>query len=175
LLENQLPSSGNKTDLLPVVVTIHMGNHFFGSGQMYEPHYMMEEDTVVITFNYRLGLFGFLNTLDNNAPGNVGLGDQSLLLAWVRENVHKFSGDWERVSLMGQSSAGLDVLLHMTNPRSKGLFHRAVVQSGTLSSCTFTRDPVAQAKKVAEQVGCPMNNSTAFVKCLKGSYILPKL
>lgn len=150
------------------MVNIHLGNHFFGAGSMYEPQYFMDEDVVVVTFNYRVGPFGFLNTGDKFAPGNVGIGDQSLALQWVRDNIHHFSGDWERVTLLGTSTGGTDVLLHLINPRSEGLFHRAVVQSGTLSSCAFVRDPVAQAKKFGEQVECPTDSSEALVNCLKG-------
>ncbi|XP_021963101.1 esterase E4 [Folsomia candida] len=164
----KLPKSGHLTKLYPVVVVLHLGGHFFGSAQQYNPHYVMDQDVVLVTPNSRLGPFGYLNTGDANAPGNVGLRDQSLALNWVRKNIHKFSGDWERVTLMGADSGGVDALLHLINPEDKGLFHRAVVMSSTINSCSFVKDPVIQAKKMGEQVGCPNSEkSDEFVKCLK--------
>lgn len=131
----------------------------------------MDQDIILVTPNSRLGLFGYLNTGDKNAPGNMGLRDQSLALKWVQRNIHKFSGDWERVTLMGADSGGADVLFHLMNPEDKGLFHRAVVMSSTINSCTFVKDPAAQAKKMAEQVGCPNSSkSDEFVKCLKSKF-----
>lgn len=164
----QLPTPGKQTTLLPVIVILHSGFHMFGSSALLGPHYLVDEDVVVITFNFRLGPFGFLSTEDGNASGNMGLRDQSLALKWVRDNVHKFSGDFERVTLMGQGTGSTDTFLHLFNPLSKGLFQRAVISSGSINTCTFANSGIKEANKLGNQVGCPTNSSKDLVACLKG-------
>ena len=85
----------------------------------------------MVTVNYRLGPLGFLAMGTEAVPGNAGLRDQSMALTWVRENIANFGGDPDSVTLFGESAGSLSVAFHLLSPLSKGLFHRAILQSGT--------------------------------------------
>lgn len=80
----------------------------------------MDEDIVLVTVNYRLGSFGFLNTGDGVVRGNMALKDQSLALKWVQENIEKFGGKRDDVTIMGESAGGASVHYQMLSPMSKG-------------------------------------------------------
>ncbi len=122
---------------LPVMVWIHGGDHTDGSGgePLYNTDALPDRGCVLVTFNYRLGLFGFLAHPDLAAEspdavsGNYGLLDQIAALEWVRDNIAAFGGDPERVTIFGESAGGEAVLNLMTSPRARGLFHRAIAQS----------------------------------------------
>ncbi|XP_037075291.1 LOW QUALITY PROTEIN: neuroligin-2-like [Pollicipes pollicipes] len=129
----QLPAACGSARGLPVMVWIHGGGFKTGSGdvQLYGPDYLMDEDVVVVTFNYRLGALGFLTTNDDAAPGNYGMFDQVLLLTWVQGNIAGFGGDPTAVTVFGQSAGGASVSLLVLSPLARGLFHRAISQSGS--------------------------------------------
>ena len=122
---------------MPVMVWIHGGDHTDGSGRepMYNTDLLPERGCVLVTFNYRLGLFGFLAhpELSAESPdrvsGNYGLLDQIAALEWVRGNIAAFGGDPGNVTLFGESAGGEAVLNLMTSPRARGLFHKAIAQS----------------------------------------------
>ena len=78
----------------------------------------------------RLGAFGFLYTGTDDAPGNLGLHDQILALGWIQDNIHHFGGDPNRVSIFGQSSGSMSVGALLLSPLAKGLFRKAILQSG---------------------------------------------
>ena len=81
----------------PVLVWIHGGNFARGSAAEYDPDYLLDEDIVLVTIQYRLGPLGFLTTADSEAPGNYGLQDQILALQWIQQHIHKFGGDKDQV------------------------------------------------------------------------------
>ncbi len=122
---------------LPVMVWIHGGDHTDGSGG--EPHYqsnsLPQRGCVLVTINYRLGLFGFLAHPElaaespDGVSGNYGLLDQIAALQWVQDNIANFGGDPNRVTIFGESAGGEAVLNLMTSPRARGLFHRAIAES----------------------------------------------
>ena len=122
---------------LPVMVWIHGGDHADGSGG--EPHYqsnsLPQRGCVLVTINYRLGLFGFLAHPElaaespDGVSGNYGLLDQIAALQWVQDNIANFGGDPKRVTIFGESAGGEAVLNLMTSPRARGLFHRAIAES----------------------------------------------
>ncbi len=126
---------------LPVYVWIHGGGNSIGSAH-YVPDYYGENlarrgNLIFVSFNYRLGLFGWFthpalrqgtNTLDNS--GNYGTLDILFALHWIQSNIVTFGGDPSRVTIAGESAGGLNVLSLLISPLSSGLFHRAVVQSG---------------------------------------------
>ncbi len=122
----------------PVVVYIHGGGHFEGSNSdiPYDgPHLVGGHDTVMVSINYRLGILGYLylgGVLGEEyaASGNCGLLDQIFALRWVRDNITAFGGDPENVTIMGQSAGGKSVAALMMTPLAKGLFHKAIIQSG---------------------------------------------
>lgn len=126
-----------KAENLPVMVWIHGGDHTDGSGS--DSHYngsaLPARGCVLVTINYRLGLFGFLAHPDlaaespDRVSGNYGLLDQIAALEWVRDNIASFGGDPNCVTIFGESAGGEAVLNLMTSPRARGLFHRAIAQS----------------------------------------------
>ncbi|GAB6022677.1 hypothetical protein CHUAL_006770 [Chamberlinius hualienensis] len=165
------PKLGNDTDsLLPVIFVIHGGGFIVGAGGTlyHSPNQLMDYPAVLVTFNYRLGILGYLNTEDENSPGNYGLMDQVMALKWVQENIRHFKGDPNNVAIFGISAGGASVIYHVLSPLSKGLFHRAFASSGTaINHWGFQRQPLKYAKLVAAQLKCPQPNvSREIVKCL---------
>lgn len=123
---------------LPVMVWIHGGGFNFGSSSLpeYDGGNLARKGVVVVTINYRLGPLGYLvhpslsGESEHNVSGNYGLLDQIAALQWVRKNIAAFGGDTEHVTLFGQSAGSRSVSLQMISPLSKGLFHRAIAESG---------------------------------------------
>ncbi|XP_073820561.1 esterase B1-like isoform X1 [Musca autumnalis] len=128
---------------LPVMVWIYGGGYNAGeaSWDFYSPDYLMQKDMVVVTFNYRVGIFGFLcfDDPDLNIPGNAGLKDQVLALKWTKENIHKFNGDPNNITVFGESAGAASTQFMLSTPQTKGLFHKAILQSGSfLCPWSFT-------------------------------------
>jgi para-nitrobenzyl esterase len=133
----------NVSGPLPVMVWIN--GSFFKLGTSSDPIFSgnnisKQGNVIVVTLNYRLGAFGFfasesLSKEDPNWPtsGNYGLLDQNMALQWVRENIGAFGGDPENVTLFGQSAGSFSICYHILMPKSKGLFKRAILQSGSCS------------------------------------------
>lgn len=108
-------------DNFDVVVHIHGGAFMMGSPKLYAgPDYIMDEDVIFVTMNYRLGILGFLSTADKVVPGNNGLKDQVLALEWIRDNIEAFGGNPESVTLTGLFSGGSSVHYHYLSPMSRG-------------------------------------------------------
>lgn len=122
----------------PVMVWIHGGGMTIGSGSssMYDGSVLARQDVVVVTFNYRLGVLGFLAhpELSAESPdgvsGNYGLLDQIAALRWVRDNIAAFGGDPGNVTIFGESAGAVSVGCLLVAPAAKGLFHRAILESG---------------------------------------------
>jgi len=155
--------------LLPVIVFIHGGGYSIGSGSsyLYGPHLFMEQDVVLVTIQYRLGVFGFLSLEDDNIQGNQGLWDQRAALIWVRDNIKQFGGNPNKVTLSGQSAGGMSASAHLLSPQSQGLFHRVILQSGTMLS-PFTKlqsKARARAVELGMRVGC--TDSDSLASCLQ--------
>lgn len=146
----------------PVMVYIHGGSLLYGLGDDYVPIKLVEQGIVVVTINYRLGALGYLAhpALSAASPtgvsGNYGLMDQQAALRWVQENIKRFGGDPDNVTVFGESAGGHSVLAHLTSPGSAGLFHRAIVQSGAYA---LQQPTLAQWEYVGLGVigaaGCP--------------------
>ncbi|KAK4880294.1 hypothetical protein RN001_008440 [Aquatica leii] len=158
---------------LPVMVYIFFGAFIAGSGRSdyAGPEYLLDEDVILVTINYRLGVLGFLSLGNDDAAGNWGMKDQVFALKWIQENIAAFRGDKTRVTLFGSSSGGGSSHLHMFSRFSKGLFHRAISQSG--SGLSFWARPlnnvqIRNAKMQASFVGCnPNATSKDIVECLR--------
>jgi para-nitrobenzyl esterase len=122
----------------PVIVYIHGGAFFIGSSSMplYGGEAVANQGAVFVSFNYRLGVLGFLAHKDltaessHKSSGNYGLLDQVAVLQWIRENISDFGGDPAKVTIVGQSAGAMAVSMLQSSPLSKGLFHRAVGMSG---------------------------------------------
>lgn len=130
-------NSGNEP--LPVMVWIHGGAWTRGSGSvfLYDGSALARRGVVVVTINYRLGAFGFFAhpevsaESDHGVSGNQGILDQIAALQWVRRNISQFGGDAGRVTVFGESAGSWSVHALMATPLAKGLFHRAIGQSGS--------------------------------------------
>lgn len=160
----------NLTDNRPVMVFIHGGAFSSGSGDatMYGPDHFIKEDVILVTFNYRLGVFGYLNTNDENAQGNAGMKDQIQALRWVQKNIRNFGGDPERVTVFGQSSGAASVQYLILSPMAVGLFHQAICQSGTVfMPGSFQRNPVDIAFALGENLNITFSTTTELVTILK--------
>ncbi|XP_013170836.1 PREDICTED: juvenile hormone esterase-like [Papilio xuthus] len=129
---------------LPILVFVHGGGFSFGSGNsdVYGPEYLVSKGVIVITFNYRLNVFGFLSLNTPSIPGNNAIRDVITLLRWVRTNARSFGGDPEQVTLGGQSAGA--TIAHLTSfaPDTEGLFNRLILMSGTAMPAFYTLSPV---------------------------------
>ncbi|XP_059613448.1 juvenile hormone esterase-like [Phlebotomus argentipes] len=149
---------------LPVMIFIHYGGLFAGAITPYllGPEYFMDTGSVImVMMQYRLGSLGFLSTGDSASPGNYGFKDQVMAMRWVKDNIECFGGDPTSVTLFGQSAGAVSTHMHMLSPLSKGLFHRAIVQSGNaIAPYNFpVDDPLQQAREQAKVLDIP-NAST---------------
>ncbi|MCX5128339.1 carboxylesterase family protein [Streptomyces sp. NBC_00193] len=173
----------------PVMVWFHGGGFMNGAGDPYRPGRPASADgpgagAVVVTVNYRLGIFGLLGHPALHGAPDFALADQQAALRWVRANAARFGGDPGNVTVFGESAGGLSVCLHLTSPASAGLFHRAIVQSG---SCSLTIPPhallptlgayepfvpesrtVARGTAAAVRLGCGRPTDEAALECLRG-------
>ncbi|XP_055685328.1 juvenile hormone esterase-like [Lutzomyia longipalpis] len=146
-----------KDKKLPVMVWIHGGSFisFSGSPDFFGPEYLMDNgEVIVVTLNYRLGIFGFLCSGDEAVKGNFGLKDQQLALQWVASNIESFGGDQNSITLAGHSSGAATVHLQMMNSNSQALFHRVILMSGSaLGPFMYPIDFPAQFRLVAKSSG----------------------
>ncbi|XP_077979535.1 cholinesterase-like [Glandiceps talaboti] len=162
------------TNKFPVMVFIQGGGYVVGADlvPLYNGAILAEKkQVVVVTFNYRLGALGFLSTKDDVCPGNYGILDQVAALEWVRDNIRYFGGDPKQVTIFGESAGAASVGLHLISPLSRGLFHAAIAESGSpLCPWAFKEYPhdiAANTQKLARDIGCPTEPSTALVECLR--------
>lgn len=169
-LNVQRPAGVRAGARLPVLFWIHGGSLLNGSSSQHDGSLIVRTaGVVVVTVNYRLGVFGFLAhpalSAEAGQSGDYGLLDQQAALRWVRRNIAGFGGDPGAVSIGGESAGAWSVCMHLVAPGSRGLFARAVLESG---SCTTQTLPAAQAGGTvfAHAVGCADDAGAAA--CLRG-------
>jgi para-nitrobenzyl esterase len=149
------PGPGDGRADRPVMVWIHGGAFVTGSGSTpwYDGMSFAERhDCVVVTLNYRLGAFGFLHLADLGgeayaSSGNVGLLDQAAALAWVRDNIAAFGGDPSNVTVFGESAGAMSIGTLLAMPAARGLFRRAIPQSGAASN-VHSRDRATEVARL---------------------------
>lgn len=163
------PSNASPTNTKPVIIWIHGGGYYLGQGMYYDGSYLSGiGDVVVVTINYRLGVFGFFSTGDGIAPGNYGLWDQKLSIEWVRDNIASFGGDSNSITLAGQSAGGFSVALQALHSANRGLFHRIIAESGVSNSIIATTDTArSTAKIIANLLNCSIDLTSESVKCMR--------
>lgn len=163
-----------KDGKFPVMVWIHGGGLTSGSGSdaMYwGDRLASSKDVVVVTFNYRLGALGFLalkelSMEDSHASsGNYGLLDQVAALKWVQQNIASFGGDPDNVTIFGESAGGWSVCMLMASPLAKGLFHKAILQSGGCDMVRTMEQGFDDGAEFAQRLGC---SGEDVVSCLRG-------
>jgi para-nitrobenzyl esterase len=158
----------------PVMVWIHGGGFFagFGGEERHNGGVLARKGAVVVTINYRLGALGFMAhpafaaESPQHAAGNYGLLDQVAALDWVRRNIARFGGDPSRVTVFGESAGGMSVGALIGSPLAKGLFARAILESGTGTGGFVARADSAQAVgvRVAGALGITGTDASAAAR-----------
>ncbi|XP_026753865.1 juvenile hormone esterase-like isoform X1 [Galleria mellonella] len=155
---------------LPVMVWIHGGGFMSGSGNddLYGPEFLVRQGVILVTFNYRLEVLGFLSLETEEIPGNAGMKDQVAALRWVKNNIKNFGGDPENITIFGESAGGASVTYHLISPMSKGLFKRAIAQSGsTMCSWALATEPRERAFVLAKRLGYKSDNIKGLYEFFK--------
>jgi para-nitrobenzyl esterase len=184
------PADATATSKLPVMFWIHGGGYSAGSSS--EPRhngdFLPTKGVVLVTINYRLGVFGFLASSSmakeqNGSAGNYGLLDMIAALQWVRDNIAAFGGDAGNVTIFGESAGSFAVSTLMASPAARGLFHRAIGESGGAFSGSLSVDKASVqeqkdeewvvsigAKSLAELRAMPTDAVLAAAKNRKGGF-----
>ena len=167
---------------LPVMLWLHGGANAGGtaSSPLYKDGTLANHGIVLVTTNYRLGIFGFFahpeltRESPHHASGNYGLMDQIAALRFVRANIARFGGDPNNITVFGQSAGAQDMGMLMVSPLSKDLFQKAIGESG--SPLAASGDPLARAEQVgrsiAESLKAPNENSLEFLRGLSVDQLL---
>lgn len=172
------PKSAVKTKTakkLPVMVWIHGGGNDSGTGSIFQGHHLAgTKDVVVVTINYRVGLLGWFShdairatsTNPEDASGNFGTLDIIQSLKWVQKNIAAFGGDANNVTIFGESAGGRNVYSMLASPLAKGLFHKAISQSGTPDTTVLTLAEEYSDNKLIEPVSGLKNSSNGLISLL---------
>jgi carboxylesterase type B len=172
-LNVQRPAGVDAGDRLPVYFWIHGGGLLNGASNQHDGTFLVDANRmIVVTINYRLGVFGFLGhpalTQEAGQSGNYGLMDQQAALRWVERNIGAFGGDPRHVTIGGESAGGWSVCAHLSAPGSRGTFAQAIAESGSCLSQTL---PQAEARgaSIARTVGCADAGTAAA--CLRSQSV----
>lgn len=145
---------------LPVLVFIHGGGYYYGTKAHYDPEFLVTKNVVVVIINYRVGLFGFLCL---NGIANLGLKDQVAALKWIQKNIAAFGGDPDNVTISGQSAGASAAAMHLLSKTSTGLFHKAILMSGTsLSPWAYNLEPLKPAFEDAGKIATVTNEEDVY-------------
>ncbi|XP_041350856.1 carboxylesterase 1C-like [Gigantopelta aegis] len=158
-----------------VMVWIHGGGFVVGQGMGSDgTRLSLVGDVIVVTVNYRLDVFGFIYTGDRESPGNYGLWDQQMAIQFVKDNIASFGGDPNRITIFGESGGGYSVGIHAVIPSSRGLFQRAICESGVgISPRALAFDPISFTRRLSDNLGCTrldargQLDTNAFMTCLR--------
>ncbi|KAI1711722.1 carboxylesterase family domain-containing protein [Ditylenchus destructor] len=156
----------------PVLVFIHGGGFTSGSAKMYGyvpfAANFVSRGIVVVTVQYRLGMFGLFSTGDKTMSGNLALWDQRAALLWIQDNIQQFGGDPKRVTLWGQNSGSANVGALSLSKWTRDLFSQAIEMSGSVYAGWATSNSTVMAsKKIAKLLNCPTKESKKLKTCLK--------
>lgn len=156
------PSPGS--DTLPVLVWVHGGGFQNGAGSdpIYDGSAFARDGVVMVSMNYRLGVQGFLYLEDEPGAGNLGMLDQVSALEWVQENIAAFGGDPGNVTIAGESAGGICVATLLAMPDARGLFRRAIAQSGAAHNTIAPATAAAVTSVLAQAVGVDPKDTEAL-------------
>lgn len=162
------PAEATEGTRRPVMVWIHGGSLVVGSATSQDGSALAAYgDVIVITVQYRLGIFGFLNTGDKDMPGNRGFLDVLAALRWIQGNVSPFGGDPNCVTIFGNSAGSFIVSALVLSPMSSGLFHRAISQSGVVTMRTMREtNSWPEVQSFADSLACSSDSPAKLVQCL---------
>ncbi len=162
------PSHQQAGSHLPVMVWIHGGALVSGESNDYDPTQMVADGVTVVTINYRLGALGFLAhpalADTNGQSGDYGLMDQQAALRWVQRNIASFGGNPHNVTIFGESAGGLSTLSQVASPQARGLFERAIVESG---SYNLTQASLANAEAAGQAFAVKAGCASQTAACLR--------
>jgi para-nitrobenzyl esterase len=168
----------------PVMLWIHGGANVAGAGgsdPLYDGTALIGHGVVLVIIEYRLGIFGFFaypeltKESPHHSSGNYGILDQIAALHWVRDNIAKFGGDPENVTIFGQSAGSMDVITLMASPLAKGLFHRAIGESGAVadhSTASTLAEAQAAGVRAAEKINAPQEGALRYLRSLPTEELL---
>src|SRR5580658_9314499 len=152
----------------PVMVWIHGGALVTGESDDYAPAALVQDGVTVVTINYRLGALGFLAhpalADAKGQSGDYGLMDQQAALRWVKRNIASFGGDPRNVTIFGESAGGLSTLSQVASPQARGLFEKAIVESG---SYNLTQASLASAETAGEAFATKAGCASQTAACLR--------
>jgi para-nitrobenzyl esterase len=153
----------------PVLVWIHGGGFTEDGALNYDGTKLAADGVVVVTINYRLGALGFLAhpalaSRPGGPAGNYGLMDQQAALCWVKHNIARFGGDPHNVTIAGQSAGGVSVLAQLVSRGARGLFQRAIVESGAFA---LNQIPLSAAESFGQSFATQVNCQNQTAKCLR--------
>ncbi|TDE99108.1 carboxylesterase family protein [Occultella glacieicola] len=181
---NVTTPAGATDEPLPVILWVHGGGFYQGASHNYDATRLATRgDAVVITINYRLGMFGFLGLPGLEGSGTFGLADQQAAMAWVQRNAAAFGGDPDNVTLAGQSAGAVSTCAQLASPGAAGLFDRAIMQSGScdlawLANTVYQGQPAddillpvatvqERGRALATELGCSSDHPDAVLDCLR--------
>ena len=161
--------SGRSQSKIPVMIWIHGGGFVAGSSTYYPSENLSAfGEVIVVTLNYRLAHMGFLRTNENAA--NFGLWDQHLAIKWVNDNIGSFGGDVNNITIFGESAGSSSVVYQVLFPDNKGLFQRAIAESGGVTSeWAFSTNEHADGifKNFTVEIGCNTGTHDITMACLR--------
>ncbi|EYE94768.1 putative extracellular lipase [Aspergillus ruber CBS 135680] len=176
LTVNVFRPHGTNGKKLPVAVYVHGGAYNRGTSSMHNTASMVgwsEEPFIGVSFNYRVGALGFLPSTITAEEGvlNLGLRDQILLFQWIQENIEAFGGDPSQVTLFGLSAGAHSIAHHIMNLDTQGLFHRAIIESGSVTSRAVhpynARLHEQQFDEFVQEAGCADHPVSEIMTCLR--------
>ncbi|HSR86666.1 MAG TPA: carboxylesterase family protein [Streptosporangiaceae bacterium] len=166
---NVFAPAGHRRGRLPVMVWIHGGAFVGGESDDYDPSGLVGDGVIVVTINYRLGALGFLAhpalaSRPGGPTGDYGLMDQQAALRWVHDNIGAFGGNPRNVTIAGESAGGQSVLLQLVSPGARGLFAKAIAESGGYALNPMPLAPAeAAGRTFAAKAGC----ASQTAQCLR--------
>ncbi|KAK6170940.1 hypothetical protein SNE40_019219 [Patella caerulea] len=153
----------------PVFIWIHGGSFSVGSGRATTSSILAGYgEVIVVSVNYRLGVFGFLSSGNSAAGGNYGLWDQHLAIKWVKNNIEGFGGDVTRITIFGESAGSVSVMFQALYPGNKNMFQRVIAESGSVNAnWVINKDPASKLKQYSVILNCSRLSLEDSVACLK--------
>ncbi|XP_047513678.1 juvenile hormone esterase-like [Pieris napi] len=152
---------------LPVLFFVYGGNLQRGCGHIYRPDYLIRQDVILVTINYRLHIFGFLNLETPEVPGNAGFKDAATALRWVKQNIEYFNGDSNNITGIGESAGAVITTLLLISKMTQGIFKRIIGLSTVLSDEMIGYNHLERAKDIASNLGNNINSSEEIDNLLR--------
>jgi para-nitrobenzyl esterase len=159
-----------KSGKFPVMVWIHGGGYFGGTGSTYDGRNLAENgEVIVVTTNYRLNIFGFFahpelrEEDENGSTGSQGTLDQVAAIKWVHDNIEEFGGDPDNITIFGESAGGWSICTLVATPLTNGLFHKAILESGGCDTSRDLEEGYKSASATSDKLGCEADD----IRCLR--------